>query len=355
MQTTCSVYREMRARKRAFYTTLFSVLHNSSCNVLFLNEPTTVRWRTHIHHIITNRETHTGSVPAIYIRMYHSTTLCLLSDYGTSLGRAIPIVLHWIFGTLVVLIGWWQFVPHMTASSGMHTTLYQHNSDASSLRRTLHRWNGRLFCACVLVTAAMGLAYMIVNRGAATVLLTVCFSVYGLGMSVLVVNAWVRARRIRWAVQPSLTTSLTLISANEDVTRHARVDEHHDAGHRLFWFMMAAPVFHACTLPVVLWMRLHRDGSSVVCAAMDTASAPITTYIHVCAVLMFLPYVVCECWLFRQRQQRTLRQEVYRYIYDYDYDQQQQQQQHPHYNEHANTKAQPDPTTHIICNITNSS
>lgn len=256
-----------------------------------------------------------------------------VSDYSLSLSRAVPMLLHWVFGSIAILIGWLQFLPrsdpdgaddHHTNDAAMTvvtvcpaTVYHKMQYICSDWRRQMHRWNGRVYCMSMIITAIAGLAYIGMNGTVGGVAMSISFGLYGIGILVFATIAWIRAHQVRWEVTPSVSTSFTILDSNIMATQQRRASSHREWALRLFWFAFASPFYRVLIFPL-FWERWMTTANSAAQHYQQPLRESVITYLNVCAYLMYIPYMCCEVWLQHKRRAKTLRARIHQLLYGKD-------------------------------------
>lgn len=174
--------------------------------------------------------------------IWPSGTWGSVSDYGRDNKRAVPVLVHWIAGSLSVTCMWLQLLR-------------------TRLPLWFHRWNGRFVISCILTTSAAGLYYTLAIGSVGGRAMDVAFFTYG---TLLIIFCTITWGNMAWY----------------------RSDHYHRLwALRLLWLTFSAPFYRVLILPTFF---------------VDPATYNVTAHLTACAYLMFIPAVLCEVYL-RQR------------------------------------------------------
>lgn len=171
-----------------------------------------------------------------------------VSVYGDSPEKSIPIAIHWAFGSIACIIGWFQLFPHKAFSS-------------FSWVQQAHKWNGRIFAICTLITSVAGLVYSALNPIRGGVAPQVAFAVFG------------------------FLLLLYLLLTLDAIVRQRNPYRHFPWALRTLWLLASAPFYRILALPLIFgW-------------APSLTEEKETTYLIAISYCMFFPYLVAEVWL----------------------------------------------------------
>jgi Predicted membrane protein (DUF2306) len=112
----------------------------------------------------------------------------ILPGLGWPIGNRIYIGLHFFFGIIIQFIGPIQFIERLR-------TLH------------IHKWTGRTYIVSCLITAACGIAFIIMNGTVGKFNMTVSFTLYGIFLYISAAQTWIYARQhdyqnhMYWAIR----------------------------------------------------------------------------------------------------------------------------------------------------------
>lgn len=182
--------------------------------------------------------------------------------------RAIPIAVHWVGGTVILLVGPLQLFESLR-----------------SKRPAVHRWNGRLYLIGVLAASGGGLSYLALNSSIGGTQMDVNFAIYGILLAACATMAYLKARSRKfvqhseWAIRTfALGTGSALyrvlvfplfveLVPSGDMSHQAKVDWLTDAG----WVFWPVPMVLAeLYIRRRRWRVLQLSGSAYSHASSDT-------------------------------------------------------------------------------------